>query len=134
MTRVLDIADTYSSASSPSIGAGSPFTVYATQSIANGGTVDHTGIGQQLRRVAGTTTGVTLANAPFGTTTTLFSDGMVIVLQGDDDTNTITITNQDTAAGAILNGDMELKKGSMLTLVYDSGENRWYEASRKELA
>ena len=134
MTRVLDFVDSFSSASAPSVSGGSAiYEVIATQTISNGGTVDHNDSGAQLRRIKGDTTGVTLAAAPFGTTTTNFSDGMTIILQGDDSTNTITIGHQDTASGVILNGDIELKKGSMLELIYDSGEDRWIENSRKEL-
>ena len=127
MTRVLDFVDTFSSASSPSVSGSTLYEVFATETISNGGTVTHTSAGSQLRRVQGDATGVTLANAPFGTTTTNFSDGQTIILQGDNSTNNITITHQDTAAGAMLDGDKTLNKGDMLTLVYDSGDNRWYE-------
>lgn len=134
MPRVLNFADSFSSASSPSATAGIAYTVYATQTISDGGTIDSTDPGLQLRRIQGDATGVTLATAPFGVDAANFSDGQIVTLQGVNDTNTITITNQDITEGAILNGDMELIKGSMLELVYDENESRWYEKSRKELA
>ena len=62
------------------------------------------------------------------------ADGTCVIIQGDDDTNTITL--QDEAqlgnSGLQLAGtaDMTLGAGDMLEVCYDAGDDNWYEISR----
>lgn len=68
---------------------------------------------------------------PFGTgSVTEWYDGAEIRLVGQSDTATVTITHSDTQYGAILNGNVTLKKYYILDLVYDSNLERFIEVGR----
>lgn len=59
------------------------------------------------------------------------TDAQVISILGTSDTNTITIVNNDSAGGFLLNGDWIGKYGKILTVQYDSGLDRYVEMSRQ---
>lgn len=59
------------------------------------------------------------------------ADGMVMYLVGTSDTNTLTINNNDTSNGWIVNGTFVLGLNSCIQLVYDSTLARWLEVSRR---
>ena len=57
-------------------------------------------------------------------------DGSEIMLIGQDDTNTVTITLNDVQYGQYINGTATLKRGYVLRLIYDAGLERFIEISR----
>jgi hypothetical protein len=59
---------------------------------------------------------------------------MVIMFQGMDSTNTVTIAQNDATNGWILNGDVVLSKYSTLLVQYDGDVQRWIEMSRNMIA
>lgn len=64
------------------------------------------------------------------------SDGQIVVIQGDDDTNTVTLQDESNLAnsGLALSGgvDFTLGKGDTIQLTYDTGDDKWYEISRSD--
>lgn len=84
----------------------------------------------QVPRVAGSGGAVTLNAAPFGTITDNFINGMLIHVTGMDDTNTVTIENNDIDYGCLMNGNITLSKYDIITFIYDSIEKRFIEVSR----
>ena len=107
---------------------GGNWSVNSSTSLTGGGTIAiSTTLGQQLWRVAGTSA-VTLSNTPFGTSAP--ANGTVLIIQGTDSTNTVTITNVDSAKGAVINGPATLRKYDAITLQYNSTDDRYVEISR----
>jgi hypothetical protein len=83
---------------------------------------------QKVRVQSGLTPVATLSTTPFGTTAPL--DGTEVVLVGISSTNIVAITVADIAKGFVGNGDVELYKGSTLTVIYDAVLDRWIEKAR----
>lgn len=100
----------------------------ATQNITASGTITTTAKYIQNLKVQGNAGAQTSSTTPFGTATAL--DGIQIRLVGQSDTNLLTIPYSDTNHGCLLNGDAELAKGYVLTLLFDLTALRWYEVSR----
>ena len=73
---------------------------------------------------------VTLSVTPFGIVDTLFTDGQTVTLIGTDDTNSVTIVNNDAAFGCVLNGNVELIKYAVVVLRYDATFQRFIEVTR----
>lgn len=124
--RILDFADGFSSASSPSETGGT--IVVATQAISASGTITLDSSLDQILKVQGDGAPVTASSTPFGTTPP--STGTVIVVSGADDTNTVTLEHNDSTNGCILNGDATLGAYDAITLVYNSASERYEELSR----
>lgn len=100
----------------------------ASLSLAGGGTISGVTSGFQKVRVQGASAAVTLSSTPFGTTAPL--DGTEVVLVGNSNTNTVTITYNDAAKGVVCNGDVALTKGANAVFIYDATLDRWLEKSR----
>lgn len=58
------------------------------------------------------------------------TDGQVIVILSTSSTNTISVSNNDTANGWVINGNWTGALGDALTLQYDSNISRWVELGR----
>lgn len=106
------------------------FNTYSAQSISSGGDINSvTDNGLQYRRVEGSGGAITVSVTPFGTTGG-WTDGTIIRLIGQSDTNTVTLTNNDATNGAILNGTATLGQYYVLELQWDSSASRWVEIGR----
>jgi hypothetical protein len=104
--------------------------VVANEAIAASGEISKSDdIYNQVRRVSGDGAAVTASTTPFGNVSAP-SDGTIIILRGTDNTNTITITNQDIQYGCILNGDATLANYFELELMYDAVAERYIEQRR----
>lgn len=114
----LDIDGTvsYSPSSDTSLSAGTAITVT-----------------KGIMRVVGNGGAVTLTSTP---TIVDGSDGQIVIIQGTDDTNTVTLQDDSTLAnsGLQLSGgnDMTLGEGDVIQLMYDSDDDKWYEISRSD--
>lgn len=119
----------YKSGGWSDIGGGG-FNLTATQAVSSGGTIaSSTTDKQQARKVQGASAPQTASTTPFGAGGG-WKDGTVIMLIGVDDTNSLTLTYNDINYGVLLNGDCELKKGTILKLFWDNIALRFYEISR----
>ena len=109
---------------------GSASAGYSVESIAAAAQITNvTDKDVQYRPVVGNGGAVSASTTPFGTGAG-WGNGDQIVLRGTNDTNTVQITHNDAAGGAILNGNAILGANDILTLIYDSADNRWIEVSR----
>jgi hypothetical protein len=81
----------------------------------------------QKWRIQGNAAPITMSTTPF---LGVVADGTEIKLIGNDNTNTVEITNNDIAGGCILNGNAILQKYYFITLVYDLALDRYIEKSR----
>ena len=102
----------------------------ASATVASGGTIT-VSITQreQYFRVSGNGGAQALSTTPFGTGGN-WTDGTIVRLCGTHDTNTLSLDNNDADNGAVLNGDVTLKKYNILTLIWDTELNRWIELGR----
>lgn len=123
--RILDIADGFSSATAPSssgsVGIGS------TQDIASGGHIALPSGSLSLVKVQGDGAAQTADSTPFSGTPL---GGQIMWIEGQSDTNTLTIEHNDAAGGCILNGDAILGQYDILCLVYDNDADRYKELGR----
>lgn len=110
-------------------GVAGGFKTSLVQSLSAGGTPTIGTQPFQRIKVAGSGAAVSMATTLAGGT-----DGMTILFQGNDSTNTVTIAINDAANGWILNGDIVLSKYSTLLVQYDSVLQRWIEISRNQIA
>jgi hypothetical protein len=110
-------------------GVAGGFKTSATQSISAAGTPTIGTQPFQRIKVQGNAAAVTMATTLAGGT-----DGMTLLFQGMDSTNTVTITVNDASNGWILNGDIVLSKYATLLVQYDSTAQRWIEISRNQIA
>lgn len=126
--RVFDFADGFTAASNPTDGAN--YVDTAPQNISSGGTISlsSTAGSIQILVVQGSAGAQATSNTPFGTTPP--SNGNIIIVRGNDNTNTVTITGNDAADGVIQNGDPVLGEGDEISYYYDSTADRYYELSR----
>ena len=83
----------------------------------------------QYRRVQGSGAARSASTTPFGTGGA-WTDGIVIRLVGQDNTNTLTLTHSDIQYGAVLNGSCALGKYDVITLQYCTVNQRWIEVGR----
>lgn len=97
--------------------------------LAGGGTItlDSALASEQRIIVEGNGGAVTLSSTPF---TNNPVNGATIVLFGNSDTNTVTLTHNNASNGCILNGDITLGQYDVITLIYSSTFGRYVEASR----
>lgn len=98
-------------------------TLTAASSIGIGSTD-----GFQTWEVSSSSGAVTLSTTPFGASAPL--TGAIITLIGRSDTDTVELTNNDIAYGAVLNGNITLGYGDSITLQYLSSINRFVELNR----
>jgi len=103
------------------------YVTYANEAITGGGNVSKSDtVPFQYRRVSGNGGPVTLSTTPFGSLASM-TDGTIIKIIGTDDTNTVSITDNDIQYGARLQGDKELKKYEYVELQYDAVLERLIE-------
>lgn len=107
---------------------GGGYTNATALTLAASGTITGVTSGFNKVRVQGSSAAVTLSSTPFGTTAPL--DGTEVVLVGNSNTNTVTITYNDAAKGVVSNGNVTLTKGANIVLIYDASLDRWIEKSR----
>ena len=112
-----------------SAASGGGFTTYANENISASGTVSlSTTVMLQYRRITGNGAAVTASSTPLGTSDP--TDGTIVRLVGQSNTNTVTFTNNDAGSGFILNGPATLGQYNVLEMQYDSTADRWIEISR----
>ena len=102
--------------------SGSKF--YAVQNIASGGQIALGAEKDQVLKVQGNGGAQTASTTPFSGTPT---DGMSIVLLGQDSTKPLLIVHNDSNGGCINpnGGDVYLNKYSTITYVYDLSAQRY---------
>lgn len=63
-------------------------------------------------------------------------DGQIVILQGTSDTNMVKLQDEAQLASSGLRltsgADFTLGKGDTLMLIYDAGDDLWYELSRSD--
>lgn len=126
MAKVLDFSDGFTSNTAPSELIS--FTIGSAENITAGGTITLGSSGMQKLKVQGSPGAVTASSTPFGATPP--GDGTFIIVQGRNNTNTVTLTHNDAANGCILNGNATLGLRDELVLIYDSTDARYVEMSR----
>lgn len=126
----VDITGDLDVGSNTTLGGGVIYTPSSTQSYSAANTITVT---NTIMRVQGNGGAVTLTSTP---TIADGADGQVVYIQGDHDTNTLTLQDEGNLAnsGLALQGgvDFTLGKGDILTLTYDAGDDKWYEISRSD--
>ena len=125
MPRILDFTDGFSQATAPSTSA--IIESSANQAIGAGGQITVSNITLQHLKVSGDGAARSASNTPFSGS---LPDRAIIILQGTDSTNTLTLSNNDAAGGCILNGDAVLAEYYIIKLLYDSDANRFIELER----
>lgn len=105
---------------------GAAMTESTQSSLTASGTITITDSNDQVINV-GAASAITLATAPFSLTPSI---PIRKTLRGTSDTNTVTLTYQNSAGGCLLNGDCTLGNMHTLTLLFSVANNRWYEESR----
>ena len=107
-------------------------TVNTQTSLTAGGTITLSVAAHEEQILVGTAVsgGVTLATVAFGSTAPV--NGKKVILIGNSDTNTVSLTSDTTgvAKGLWLNGDVQLGRGKTLSLVYNSTLDAYLELSR----
>ena len=125
MPRILDFSDGFSQATAPSTSVAIESS--ANQAIAASGQIAALNVSLQHLKVSGDGGAQSASTTPF---TGTIPDRAIIILQGTDSTNTLTLTNNDAAGGCILNGDATLAEYYILKLLYDADANRFIELER----
>lgn len=90
-------------------------------------------IGMHSVIVQGNSGAISLNVVPFGTLGLFggaYQNGTIVEVIGNDDTNSVTMANNDAAGGAIANGDALHKKYSSSCWRYLSYFDRWVEICR----
>ncbi len=105
---------------------GGGFVVTAVQTLTASGTIaSSTTDARQLRHVQGTAGATAASTTPFGTGAN-WKDGSEILLIGNDDVNTVILTNNDAANGLVGNfSTFELSKYARALCTYSSSLGRW---------
>jgi hypothetical protein len=102
-------------------------TPSATQNITAGGGVTVTDCIMRVQGSGGAVTITATPNIADGT------DGEIVTIQGDNDTNTLTIQDESnlTGSGVQMRGGLDcvLGKGDIIELTYDLGDDFWYATS-----
>lgn len=129
MARILDFADGFSQAAAPTTSGTTSVAIESSsnQAIASGGQIAVQNVTFQHLKVSGDGGAQSASTTPF---TGTLPDRSIIILQGTDSTNTLTLSNNDAAGGCILNGDAVLAEYYILKLIYDSDANRFIELER----
>lgn len=125
MPRILDFSDGYSQATAPTTNV--VIESSANQAIAASGQITVQNASLQHLKVSGDSGAQSASTTPF---TGTLPDRAIIIVQGTDSTNTLTLSNNDAAGGCILNGDAVLAKYYILKLLYDADANRYIELER----
>jgi hypothetical protein len=107
---------------------GGAYTVTDSLALTAGGEISLGVGGFQAVRVASAGGAVTLSLDPFGTTPP--PDGTMIKLIGTSDTNTVKLTYDKTANGAVVNGDIILKQDVSIELQYIAADQIYLEHKR----
>jgi len=106
------------------------YTPSATQNITAAGGITVT---NGIMRVQGNAAPITVTATP---NIVDGFDGQIVIIQGDNSTNTLELQDQANLAnsGLELSGNINftLEKGSTLQLIYDGGDDLWYEISRSD--
>lgn len=102
----------------------------SVQTIVGGGNATGTTTDgfQMIKVKSATLGGNTASGTPLGTAA--YNDGQQFIIVGQDDDYPLTINFSDVAKGFLLNGEIVLFKGTCLTVIFDSGLNRFIEVSR----
>lgn len=100
----------------------------AMQTISAGGAISVTGSGIDLIPIL--SSGGDVAPIPLLFGAGPFSGGHEVTLIGTDDTDFITILNNDVTNGLILNGSIQLKRFTMITFKWVANLSRWVELCR----
>ena len=103
------------------------------EDIASLGAITITNTMYQVRPIQGDSAPVSASGTPFGVNPLLFSDGMIIVLQGADSINTVTLWHNDAQYGLIMNGDYDLSAYSEIIFRYSATLERFIERQRNDL-
>lgn len=101
------------------------FTSSAIQSLLAAGTISPNAT---RIRVTGNGGAVTLTSTP--TITSPSSDGQLLIIQGTDNTNTVTLQDESGLAGSKLElgaATRVLGKGDQILLIWDNTDTKWYE-------
>lgn len=105
------------------------YQVPTSQTVAAAATITlDTTEGNHLLLVSGDSGAQVINSTPFGSDSWI--NGTLVKLVGTNDTNTLTITHNDAAGGAVLNGNATLSRFDCLTLQYSSELDRWLEINR----
>lgn len=129
MARILDFTDGFSQAAAPTTSGTTSVAIESSsnQAIADGGQITVQNVTFQHLKVSGDSGAQSASTTPF---TGTLPDRAIIILQGTDSTNTLTLANNDAAGGCILNGDAVLAEYYILKLIYDSDADRFIELER----
>jgi hypothetical protein len=104
---------------------GGGYTVTSVQSVTAGGTISLSLTdNRQMRHVQGNAAAVDASLTPFGSSAP--KDGTEVLLVGNDDTNTVSLTYNDAAKGLVGNfTTIELGKYATIICVYSQSLDRW---------
>lgn len=118
-------AEGYNGTAWAPIGGGG-FTVTAVQSVTAAGTINSSTTDQrQMRLVQGNAAAVSASTTPFGTGGA-WKDGTEIMLVGNDDTNSVTLTYNDAANGLVGNfSTIEITRFKTVGCLWSSALSRW---------
>jgi len=83
----------------------------------------------QYRRIESTGGAITLDSTPFNAAS-LPEPSTIILLVGVSDTDTVTLTYDDSQYGCLVNGNATLLRGYTLQLMYDDILERFIEMGR----
>lgn len=120
-----------SAAAAAASAASVAMNVFATQTIANGGTVNHTNANRQMRPTVSNGGEVVLSFTPFGNNPANFVGGMEITVEGTSDVNYVRIVPADIQYGILdPRGAILLKRGVSITYRYDAVGERWISKGR----
>lgn len=109
--------------------AGGYPTGSATANISAGGTISITTTYKaQVIYVQGNGAAVSTSSSPFGSSNP--GDNSEVVVCGRSNTNTVTISTNDAADGAITNGAVVLGNYDCITFIYNSTDDRFIEKNR----
>ena len=115
------------------INGGTIYTPTSDNNITAGTGVTAAMILSRIVRVAGSGGAVTITATP---NVADMTDGQIVIFQGTDDTNTVTFQDESNLANSALalsgGADMTLGQGDMLTIMYDLGDDKWYEISSSD--
>lgn len=129
VTRIVDIEDSYESATPPSL-SGIGWIIKSVQTVSAGEFFDIDDENNfQYQPVVSDGGQVAASTTPFGTSI-VWPDGVTVRLVGTSDTDYVTVNFSDIQYGVILNGAMDLTLDAVLELQYDSVQERWLEISR----
>lgn len=103
------------------------FKIFPTESISSSGEISKSTDKLQIRKVAGNGGAVVASLTPFGSTELV--DGAMYVLVGTSDTDTVEIQASDVDYGALINGYIILKKGTVQKLIWDAEMLRFIDAN-----